>query len=486
MTELHIDLISRGDLTTQIYQQILAAIRDGTLCGGERLPPTRELAERLAVSRNTVAAAYDRLTAVGYLTGRVGSGTFVGTFKKARSRRAPAGSVRPRALWQSVSVPPTRADAPEFDFRVGIPDPAYFPVQTWRRLLGQSVGGGGYVPPAGLDTLREAIARYIGQSRSVRASAEDVLVTHGAQQALDLIGRVLIDPGTVVAVEEPGYPPARALFASLGARVASVPVDAEGIVVQAIPRGARLVYTTPSHQFPLGMPMSLGRRTALLDWASRHGAAIIEDDYDSEYRFADRPLAPLQSLDRDGRVIYVGSFSKTLLPSLRLGFLVAPESLRAALRAVKQLTDWHGDVMTQMTLARFIEDGFLARHVRKTMRGYGRRRALILDILGRDFAGALEVVPSVAGLHVTARPAGGGAWPPALAVDAAGTRPGPVERPERPHATVRWDERRVGVRPLEIFCADRPEPGVVIGYGAIPEDRIADGLRLLHAATRVG
>ncbi|WP_246002151.1 PLP-dependent aminotransferase family protein [Allorhizocola rhizosphaerae] len=455
MTGFHVDLSGRGDLATRIYQQILAAIRDGTLRGGDRMPPTRELAERLSVSRNTVAAAYDRLTSEGYLTGRVGSGTFVGTFKKARPRQAPAGSIQPRALWGSIAAGVSSTETPDYDFRVGVPDPAYFPVQTWRRLIGQSLSTELYRAPTGSPALRAAIARYIGQSRSVRAAPDDVIVTQGAQQALDLVGRVLIDPGTVVAVEEPGYPPARALFASLGARVVSVPVDAEGLAVQAIPRGTRLVYTTPSHQFPLGMPMSLERRIALLDWVSRHDAAIIEDDYDSEYRFADRPLAPLQSLDHDGRVIYVGSFSKTLLPALRLGFLVAPESLQPALRTAKQLTDWHGDLTTQATLARFIEDGYLARHVRKTMRGYDRRRTMILDILRRDFADVLDVVPSVAGLHVTAH--------------------------LHPHATLTPDPP-VAVRPLARFCADRPLPGLVIGYGAIRDDRIADGLRLLRAS----
>lgn len=460
MTEFHISLTGSGDLAAQIYQQLLNAIRDGTLRAGERLPPTRELAARLKVARNTVAGAYDRLTAEGLLVARVGAGTFVGQVQRTRRRQAPSGSVQPRQLWRELATFAPTGETPRFDFRVGIPDPRLFPTATWRRLVAQSISPTvGYIAAEGPERLRAAIARYIGQARSVRASPEDVLVTQGAQQALDLIGRVLIEPGAQVAVEEPGYPPARLLFRSLGARIEPVPVDAEGIVVQAIPRGVSLVYTTPSHQFPLGMPMSLARRTALLDWAWRSGAVIVEDDYDTEYRFADRPLAPLQSLDRDGRVIYVGSFSKTLLPSLRAGFLIAPATLQPALRTARQLADWHGDVTTQNALARFIEEGLLARHIRKSSAGYLKRRTLILEILERDFADHLDVVASVAGLHLTAH--------------------------LHPNATVDWEalqDQGVGVGPLSRFCARKPLSGLVIGYGAIRPDLIPEGLRLLRLA----
>jgi GntR family transcriptional regulator/MocR family aminotransferase len=235
----------------------------------------------------------------------------------------------------------------------------------------------------------------------VRAGADDVLVTQGAQQAFDLIGRVLIDPGTIVAVEEPGYPPVRELFQSLGARVMGVPVDDEGLDLSALPRSARLVYVTPSHQFPLGVPMSLSRRAGLLAWAERRNAVVIEDDYDSEFRFEGRPLEPLQSLDRGGRVIYVGSFSKIMLPALRLGFMVAPASLQPALRNAKRLSDWHGDLPTQAALGRFIDQGLLARHVRKALRDYAARRAQILVGIERDFSHWLRLVPSAAGLHVS-------------------------------------------------------------------------------------
>ncbi|HEY4023227.1 MAG TPA: PLP-dependent aminotransferase family protein [Pseudonocardiaceae bacterium] len=463
--DFQITVGERGDRAARIYQQIRDAILDGRLRAAEQLPPSRELAARLSVSRNTVALAYERLTAEGFLSSRVGAGTFVsGDRPGTRGRTAPAGTgVRPRALWADAEVfGLPRPARPRFNFSVGTPDPRLFPWETWRRLVAQvlrpaTFRESGYDEPAGHADLRAAIARYIGVSRSVRAAAEDVLVTRGAQQALDLIGRVLIEPGDVVAVEEPGYPPARALFRSLGARVVGVPVDAEGIAVSSIPVGARLVYTTPSHQFPLGTAMSMARRAALLAWAQRHDAVIVEDDYDSEFRFADRPLEPLQSLDRTGRVIYVGSFAKTLLPMLRMGFLVAPGSLRAALHAAKQLTDWHNELVGQIALARFIDEGMLARHVRKATREYAQRRATIATILATDFADWFDVLPSSAGLHLCA--------------------------PVRPHASidvasVAAQARQAGIA-VDELASYGGGPGLVFGYGGISNVDIPAGLARL-------
>ncbi len=271
----HISLDGHTDLAARIYRQLRDGILDGRLRSGERLPPTRELARELDVSRNTVAVAYERLTAEGFLSSHVGRGTFVSAGPVARAdRAAPTGTgVLPSAHWRSLPAPlGVDRSAPAFDFRVGVPDPALFPLSTWRRLVSQALrpsllSPSGYADPAGLEGLRVAIARHIGAARSVRASGEDVLVTQGAQQALDLISRVLIEPGTRVAVEDPGYPPAERLFAALGARVVKVPVDAEGLDVTALAPGIRLIYTTPSHQFPLGTPMSLSRRTAC--WRGR-------------------------------------------------------------------------------------------------------------------------------------------------------------------------------------------------------------------------
>jgi GntR family transcriptional regulator/MocR family aminotransferase len=468
--EVHVNLEGPGDLAARIYAQLRAAVLDGRLRPGERLPPTRELAGRLLVARNTVAVAYERLTAEGFLVARVGAGTYVAAEPVARARTRPAsprGTVRPRALWDAVALAAGPGPAPRFDFRLGAPDPALFPLATWRRLLAAewreaTIRDPGYRDPAGQAALREAIARHVGVSRSVRGGADDVVVTQGAQQALHLVGRVLVAPGDRVAMEEPGYPPARVLLRSLGARVVGVPVDGEGIVVGAIPSGVRLAYVTPSHQFPLGTPMSLRRRTALLDWAARRNAVVVEDDYDSEFRFSDRPLEPLQSLDRAGRVVYLGTFSKTLLPMLRLGFLVAPASLRPALVAARQLTDWHGDPAAQAALARFIDSGELPRHIRKATRVYAARHALVTAALAAGLGEWLEPVPSAAGLHVAAR------LRPGASIDAA-------------RLVARARATGVAVESLSAYAdGDDPRPGLALGYGAVRAADVPEGLRLLR------
>jgi GntR family transcriptional regulator / MocR family aminotransferase len=472
--ELHVSLDGRGDLTARIYRQLLDAILDGRLRSGERLPPSRELARRLDVARNTVAVAYERLLAEGFLDARVGDGTYVSAAAPVatRSRRAPSGrDVRPRPVWQTLPVGTTKP-APTYNFSVGTPDATLFPLETWRRLVGRevrraTVGSGQYADPAGHEPLRAAIARYAGVARSVRAGADDVLVTQGAQQAIDLVGRVVIEPGDLVAVEEPGYRQARYAFETLGARVAPVPVDADGLDVAAIPSGVRLVYTTPSHQFPTGSPMSLARRGALLDWARTEGALVIEDDYDSEFRYSMRPLEPLQSIDREGRVIYVGTFSKTLLPLLRIGYLVAPASLQPALCAAKWIADRHSETFTQAALARFLEEGLLARHVRKATRVYAERHELVFELLARDFGDWLEAIPSSAGLHVCARRRAD----TTVDIDAV---------------VARAAERDVAVESLSDYCARSPgEPGLVIGFGGIATDRIEPGLRRLAKAFEV-
>jgi len=466
-----VSLEGRGDLTARIYRQLLDAIIDGRLRAGERLPPSRELARRLDVARNTVAVAYERLLAEGFLVARVGNGTYVSEAAPVatQSRRAPSGhDVRPRPIWRTLPVGTTKP-SPLYNFSVGVPDAALFPLETWRRLVGRevrraTVGSGQYGDPAGHEPLRAAIARYASVAHSVRAGADDVIVTQGAQQAIDLVGRVVVEPGDLVAVEEPGYRQARLVFETLGARVAPVPVDADGLDVAAIPSGVRLVYTTPSHQFPTGVPMSLARRGALLDWARAEGALVIEDDYDSEFRYSRRPLEPLQSIDREGRVIYIGTFSKTLLPLLRIGYLVAPASLQPALGAAKWIADRHGEIFTQAALARFLEEGLLARHVRKATRVYAERHELVLDLLERDFGDWLEAVPSSAGLHVCARSRTG----TALDIEAV---------------VARAAERDVAVESLAGYCAKSPgQSGLVIGYGAIDASRIGPGLRRLVSA----
>lgn len=445
---------------------------DGRLRPGERLPATRELAERLQVARSTVSTAYERLTAEGYLAARVGAGTFVAA---APIRPEPAtrparrrGAARPAPAWRDLDDPLWQEPRPvAYDFRIGSPDPALFPADTWRHyvaaeLRGPVVRSAAYDDPAGVSRLRAGIARHLGVSRSVVAGPADVLVTNGAQQAFDLVARVLLRPGDTVAMEDPGYPPVRQLFEMAGARVVPVPVDADGLRVDLLPP-ARLVYVTPSHQFPLGGVLPLARRVALLEWAARHDAVVIEDDYDTEFRFGSRPLDPLQRLDADGRVVYVGTFSKTMLPALRLGFVVAPPALLAALRHAKRLTDWHTDTVTQRAMARFLDAGGFGRHVRAANRVYAERHELLVRSAA-DLLPGFEAVPSAAGLHL-ALLARDGAAP----VDAA-------------RVAERAAVAGVAVQPVSRFRLGDGPDGLLLGFGSIPAAHIPDGMRTLAEA----
>ncbi|MEV7044914.1 PLP-dependent aminotransferase family protein [Amycolatopsis sp. NPDC051061] len=462
--EIHIDLTGERGHRDAIYRQLRAAILDGRIRPGEALPPTRELAQRLAVSRTTVSAAYDRLTAEGFLAGRVGAGTFVTASSLTRPAPSPVSGVRPLPEWDAVPSPPAPfAPAPEFDFRPGVPDLTRFPFDTWRRLVTQRLRAGQaglmtYGDPQGLASLRAEIARHIGVSRDVRASAEQVVVTAGAQQTTDLVGRVLLRPGDLAAVEDPGYPPPRLVLAARGVRVAPVPVDASGIVVSAIPAGTRLVYVTPSHQYPLGLSMSLERRLELLDWAERTDAVLIEDDYDTEFRYTGRPLEPLHSLDSRGRVVYVGSFSKVLSPALRLGFLVAPPSLVPALVKARYLTDWHAPNVEQAALAAFMAEGGFARHVRRMRKVYRARHELLSSSLTASFADFLTPLPSSAGLHLSAT---------------SSSDPGFLVRAARRHG--------VRLYSLGDFAVGERRHGLVFGYGAVAAERIGPGLARLRA-----
>ncbi|MGW4060458.1 MocR-like pyridoxine biosynthesis transcription factor PdxR [Amycolatopsis sp. NPDC004747] len=468
--EIHIDLTGTRGHRDAIYRQLRAAILAGEIRPGEALPPTRELAQRLAVSRTTVSAAYDRLTAEGFLAGRVGAGTFVTASAAERPSPVPDGSgVRPLPEWDAVPPPPAPfAPAPEFDFRPGVPDLSLFPFDTWRRLITQRLRAGQadlmtYGDPQGHAELRGEIARHVGLSRDVRAGAAQVVVTAGAQQTTDLVARVLLRAGDLAAVEDPGYPPPRLVLGARGVRVAPVPVDASGIVVGAIPAGTRLVYVTPSHQYPLGLSMSLERRLELLDWAERNDAVLVEDDYDTEFRYTGRPLEPLHSLDSRGRVVYVGSFSKVLSPALRLGFLIAPPSLVPALVKARYLADWHAPNVEQAALAAFMAEGGFARHVRRMRKVYRERHELVSAVLARDFADFLTPLPSTAGLHLSAL----------AAADCGGL--------------VRAARRR-GVRLYSLgdFGVGERRPGLVFGYGAVAAGRIEPGLARLRALADEG
>jgi GntR family transcriptional regulator/MocR family aminotransferase len=315
-------------LHRQIYAEVREAVLAGRLAAGARLPSTRTLAEELGVSRNTVLTAFDQLLAEGYLEGKVGSGTYVARIGRGvAAMKKPARSVLSRRgeMIAGLRVTPARPHTAPRPFRPGQPDAGAFPVKIWARLAARQWRCGvrerlAYGESAGYRPLREAIAWYVGAARAARCDPEQVVIVSGAQQGLDLAARLLLDPGDAVWMEDPGYLGARGAFLAAGAKALATPVDLEGLdPAQAQAGGAvRLAYVTPSHQFPTGVTMSLRRRLALLEWARRASAWILEDDYYSEYRYAGRPIPCMQGLDKANRVVYVGSFSKTLFPSLRL------------------------------------------------------------------------------------------------------------------------------------------------------------------------
>jgi GntR family transcriptional regulator/MocR family aminotransferase len=471
---LHISLVGRKHFSVEIYRQVRDAIVTGTLRRGERLPATRELATTLRVSRMTVTVAYERLAAEGFIVSRVGDATYVArdiALPAVGKRSQPDGVLRPRRLWEEIPLPTAFATSAAFDFRTGIPDVALFPHTMWRRLLVRTLRdepppAAIYGDPAGHAGLRDAIAHHLGVSRGIAVSGNDVTVTSGTQQALDVIARVLLSRFDRVALEEPGYWPPRWVLTALGARVVGVPVDREGLVVPAIPRNVRAVYVTPSHQYPTGVSMTLRRRQALLAWADRHDAAIIEDDYDSEFRFSDRPLEPLRTLDTSGRVIYIGSFSKTLLPTLRLAFIIAPRSLHAAIHRAKFLADWHSPLVLQAALARFIEQGDFARHLHRIGHIYRERHELMARVIARDFSDHLELIPSSTGLHMAA-------VAPRASVNQIET----VAK----HAY----SMGIAIRTLASFPSGKAQhAGIVLGYGGIATARIEEGLGRLRKCFR--
>ncbi|GAA0916280.1 MocR-like pyridoxine biosynthesis transcription factor PdxR [Virgisporangium aurantiacum] len=469
--ELHVWIDRDANLGEQLYRQVRAGILETRLRAGEAMPPSRQLAVRLGISRNTVTAAYDRLVAEGYLTTRAGAGTFVNNLSlpdAGSGGERPAGPLRPRSGWDEVGLPDGLTGTPAFDFRVGVPDVHLFPHMTWRRLVadqlrGGAMGNGMPADPAGHLGLRAALARRLRLFRGVTAGCDDVVVTSGAQQAIDLIGRVLLEPGACAAVEEPGYWSPVYAWRSVGARVATVPVDGEGLVVDALPPAVRLVYVTPSHQFPTGVAMSLRRRMDLLAWARRNGAAIVEDDYDSEFRYTTQPLESLHSLDRDGRVLYIGTFSKVMLPTLRIGFVVVPPGLRHAVQAAKFVTDWHTSLPTQAALAGFLDEGALDRHLKRAGREYRKRRDRITASLAGPLSPWLSLIPSAAGLHLSAF----------------------FRHPDRidvGRLLARADTAGVALWgfPWTPTTGPGSRPGLMFGFGAIATDRVDEGLRRLH------
>lgn len=451
--ELPLQLPPAGsrDVRRRLHEQLRAAILDGRLAAGVQLPASRALAEQLGLSRNTAMAVYDLLLSEGHIVSRPGAGTFVAG-APPRSPLAAAGG--------ATSPPP-------FNLRPGRPDATSFPFDIWGRLTGRALrrfsrAGGAYREPTGHPALREAIAGHLSFARGLACAAEDVIVTVGAQQAFELVAHTLAGPGRMVVVENPGYPAAREAFVAAGARVFAAPVDREGLVVEALPDGAALVCLTPSQQYPLGAPLSPARRAALAAYATRNDALVVEDDYGGEFRFESPPQPPLKAQDAEGRVVYVGTFSQSLLPALRIGFVVAPARARAALLAARERSDWHGPAIEHATLAAFIAEGHLARHVRRMRRVYAERRTALLTALAAHAAGRLDPIPAPAGLHVTAL------LDPAADV----------------HAIVaRAAAQGVAVDPLATYAAEGAvPPGLVLGFGQIEAARIDEAVRRLARA----
>ena len=405
-----------GSLTEALHRQLRAAIIDGRLAAGSALPSSRRAADSLGLARNTVVAAFDLLVAEGYVLPRRGARALVADIAGRRSfaqSNPGATRVRPELIapaWRTL--PPLQAGGtslPARSFRLGVPEHRYFPHATWRRLMARawrdwSKQPFGYPPIDGMPTLREAIAEHVAFARAVACRGDDVVVTSGAQEAFDLLARLLVNPGvTRVAVEEPGYPPLRQAFAAAGAQLVPVPVDEDGLCVECLPDDVRVICVTPSHQSPTGVALSMARRTALLAHARVHDAVVIEDDYDGEFRYGSRPLDALQTLDRDARVFYVGTFSKSLFPAVDTGFVVTPGWARESLLAVKRVGHSHAPAPLQEALAAFIREGHLARHVRRMTPVYAERRQALLEGVQQDLSPWLVAIPSIAGLHLAAR-----------------------------------------------------------------------------------
>ena len=466
----------------QLYEQVRDAILAGRLKPGARLPSTRGLARELGVSRNTVLTAFEMLLHEGYTESGVGSGTRVSAVLPEALLAARQSSAQPVAKRADTTPRPVsalagrlagmrqRSRADHRAFRPGLPETRHIPWNVWGRLAGRvwrhppkpAVGGGGL---GGYGPLRDAIAAYAGAVRGVHCSSEQVMVTSGAQQGLDLMARLLLEPGDRVWMEDPGYAGLRGAFAAVGAEIVPVAVDKDGIDVadgQKRAPDAVMAAVTPSHQYPTGVTMSLARRLELLEWARSNRAWVLEDDYDSEYRYAGKPLSALQGLDDTGRVIYVGTFSKVLFPALRLGYVILPDALIDPFLALRSVLDDAPALALQPVLAAFMEEGHFAAHVRRTRALYEERQQQFLSATSRYGGGLLAAQPDQAGMH--------------MVVDLeAGLR-------DR-DAAQRADAAGLSAPALSGYFFDKPSSeGLVLGYTAYDAGEIDQGMQRLVRA----
>lgn len=457
-------------LSKRLYLGLRAAILSGAFAAQSRLPSTRELAQQQSVSRTLVVLAYEQLLAEGFVIGRAGSGTYVshGLSRIRSTSSARANPLQLSRFGSSAAEAGSRFSVRgqrslPFDFAYGS-EIASFPFSVWNRLLLRCARR---APPSELDygaaggneALRAAICVHLRRSRAVQCDPSRIIVVNGSQQALDLITRVLIERGDVVAIEDPAYQGSSEVLRAAGARLLPVAVDRYGLDPARLPPTARTVFVTPSHQFPTGATLPLERRIALLDWARRRNAVVVEDDYDGEFRYEGQPLESLQGLDADSRVIYVGTFSRTVFSSLRIGYLVAPSSLVPALTAAKWLCDRHTPHLEQQTLAEFISSGAYGRHLRLLRRRNAARREALLDAIDKHLKDRVELTGDGAGAHVVL-------WP--------------RERVTEAGVIARARTYGVGIYGLSAYYVRQASrPGFMLGYSRLSEDQVREGIRRL-------
>jgi len=470
-----------------IYRSIRSRIDTGALRPGEQLPSTRALAADLGVSRSTVVAVYEQLASEGYIETAAGARARVsaGVGSRPGSGQQPAGGLPKRAPALSAYGERIRrlalpqrpvADSRHINFLYGAIADDDFPKLAWRRLYNRALTRRQhslyYGTPEGEAELRAELQGYLLRARGLSCTPDRILIVQGAQQAIELCARVLVDPSDSVVLEEPGYPMARRTFESIGARVVATPVDDHGLVTSALPTSrSALAYVTPSHQFPLGAVMTVGRRLALLAWARRHSSWIVEDDYDSEFRYGLRPVDPLQSLDTRGSVVYVGTFSKALSPQLRLGYLVLPPALVKPFRHAKQLADRHAPMLEQIVLAELIRSGVYERHLRRLRRANERRRAALVEAISTHLGDWARIEGTDSGLHVVV-------W----------VRDVPMRAEQA--IVARAQALGVGVWPVSPLYAERTRfrrercAGFVLGYAGLTTTAIEEGVGCLARAIR--
>lgn len=493
---ININTVSDTPLHRQIYEEVRRAILNGRLARGKRVPSTREMAKQAGVARATVTLAYDYLLSEGYFESYRGSGTYVSRqlpdeFMEVAEdieniadqvQARPAPTPRPRQLSRYGLSLESRDwlgfpdQEPEIQFTFGRPDLEEFPVRVWSQLLSRHcrqrnlslldcpTRAGGYSP------LRKAISLYLARARAVLCDPEQVIVVNGSQQALDLVTRVLVDPGDAVAIEEPGYIGAQRAFEAQGAKLVPIFVDNNGVRVDYLKsrfdlntnESLKLLYITPSHQYPTGVSLSLPRRLDLLSWAGRTGTIIIEDDYDSEYRYKGKPIPALAGIDRAASVIYVGTFSKVLLPALRLGYVVVPKDLIDVFSRAKWLVDRHSSLIQQQVLADFIMAGHLERHIRRMRAIYSDRRELMIDVLKGLFERDVTIYGENAGINMLIR-----------------------LNTEVPDEELVLRARRLGVgitSTKNLYLGAKPKGEFLLNYGGLKEQEIVEGLSRLRAA----